>query len=71
MPTMTKARKSAGAAKRLSLVVSVPKKPMMKDPRILMRMVPQGNCAPAMRATASASQARAMLPSAPPMPIQM
>ena len=49
MPIMTKARASGCAVKRPSLVVSAPKKPMMKEPVTLMKIVPQGKCGPNMR----------------------
>ncbi len=66
IPTITKALASAGSAKRPSPAVNVPKNPMTKEPTMLIRMVPQGKAGPVTRPTASASQARAMLPSAPP-----
>ncbi len=44
-------------------------KPIRNEPVMLMRMVPHGNAGPVTRAMAIATQARAMLPNAPPNPI--
>jgi hypothetical protein len=70
MPVTTKARTSIGTAKRLPLVVRVPKKPGDKRTYDVGQDRPHGNCGPVVRGTVAASQARPMLPNAPPRPIQ-
>ena len=67
---MTKARTSNGAAKRPSAAVSVPNKPITDEPRTLMTIVPHGKAGPVSATMTVASQARRMLPIAPPRPIK-
>ena len=69
-PIITKVRTSGETRKRPSGPVSVPKKPMTKEPATFTSMVPHGNVPPTVWATKPEHQNRATLPSAPPIATQ-